>query len=132
MASRVKVDYDVMYVDKSHKKQAIRLSRGILMTCLSTRAVLQLQSMLILLDNGKSLTLTGLYCFLVDNVNTDSICASQRKGRYIGYTEVIPFQIGDEDILNSTELFEPSSSNKLRVERQSVRFDPGKWQSRQL
>ena len=29
------------------------------------------------------------------------------KGDYIGYTEVIPFQIGDEDILNSNEL-EPS------------------------
>ena len=79
-----------------------------------------------LTDNGKSLTLNKDYTVsYIDNVNTGTAYALVKgKGDYIGYTEVIPFQIGDEDILNSTELEPSKVVTSVKGGKTSVKFTP--------
>ena len=104
-----KVDYDVMYVNKQVRKAG---SPGL--SAEASNDMLKYTGSPVtinvnLTDNGKSLTLNKDYTIsYVNNINKGTAYALVKgKGDYIGYTEVIPFQIGDEDILNTSD-FEPS------------------------
>ena len=104
-----KVDYDVMYVNKQVRKAG---SPGL--SAEASNDMLKYTGSPVtinvnLTDNGKSLTLNKDYTIsYVNNINKGTAYALVKgKGDYIGYTEVIPFQIGDEDILNTPD-FEPS------------------------
>ena len=121
-----KVDYDVMYVDKKATKAGnpglnAEASNDMLKYTGSPVTI-----NVNLTDNGKSLTLNQDYTVsYIDNVNTGTAYALVKgKGDYIGYTEVIPFQIGDEDILNSNELEPSKVVTSVKGGKTSVKFTP--------
>lgn len=121
-----KVDYDVMYVDKKATKAgnpglSSEASNDMLKYTGSPVTI-----NVNLTDNGKSLMLNKDYTVsYIDNVNTGTAYALVKgKGDYIGYTEVIPFQIGDEDILNSTELEPSKVVTSVKGGKTSVKFTP--------
>lgn len=105
-----KVDYDVMYVDKQAKKAGYPGITAEASNDMVKRTGSPVTINVNVTDNGKTLVLNNDYTIsYINNINNGTAYALVKgKGDYIGYTEVIPFQVGDEDILNATE-FEPSN-----------------------
>ena len=119
-----KVDYDVMYVDKKAVKAG---SPGL--NAEASNDMLKYTGGPVtininLTDNGKSLSLNKDYTVsYINNINTGTAYALVKgKGDYIGYKEVIPFKIGDEDILNSTELEPSKVVTSVKDGKTSVKF----------
>ena len=123
-----KVDYDVMYVNKHAKKAG---NPGL--SAESANDMLKytgnpLTINVNLTDNGKLLTLNNDYTIsYVNNINKGTAYALVKgKGSYIGYTEVIPFQIGDEDILNSADLEPSKVVTSVKDGKTTVKFTAAK------
>lgn len=105
------VDCDAMYVDKSARKagnpglDAEPANTMVRYTGAPATTNVNVS------DNGKALTLNKDYTvsYMNNNGKGTAYALIKGKGTYVGYTEVFPYQIGDEELLHSADL-EPSQA----------------------